>query len=59
MTLIGGFWSKTMHGMMKRKYNVAKTSLGDGQAPADRIVIAKQFELGLSLFLPEQKKGIS
>lgn len=48
-----------MHGMMKRKYNVAKTSLGDGQAPADRIVIAKQFELGLSLFLPEQKKGIS
>lgn len=40
--------------MMKRKYNVAKKSLRDWQALADKI-ISKRFSLGLNLFLPKRR----
>lgn len=43
-----------MCGMMKRKYNVAKKSLRDWQALADKI-ISKRFSLGLNLFLPKRR----
>ena len=43
---------------MKRKYNVAKKSLGHWQALADKIVISKHFYLGFSEFFPKRREVI-